>query len=120
MPQPSFPFGDLLVRRLAARNRALGPAPNRVVRQVLQASPRLMRGRFGFAGQVDVITTPAPDRVVRLYDRASGRLVREVRTSPAGLYAFPDLTDTRLYYVVALDNLPNPESAAIADAVTPT
>lgn len=119
MPQPSFPFGDAPLR-LAGRAKAPGPVPNRLVLAALRAAPRLMRGRFGFAGQVDVITTPAPDRVVRLYDRASGRLVREVRTSPAGLYAFPDLTDTRLYYVVALDNLPNPESAAIADAVTPT
>ena len=118
MAEPSFLFGDELLR-LAGRSKTPGPVPNRLLRAAVLAPPRLVRGKRAFAGQVDVITTPAPDRVVRLYDRASGRLVRETRTSLAGLYAFPDVTDTRLYYVVALDNLPNPETAAIADAVTP-
>ena len=99
---------------------APGPGTLRV-RTVLQpAYPRLARGRQGFAGSVKVILAPAPTRIVRLYERASGRLVRETLTTLAGLYSFPEVTDTWSYYVVALDNMPGGYNAAIADDVTPT
>lgn len=77
-------------------------------------------GRQAFAGEVDVLTTPTAGRIVRLYERASGRLVRETVSDSAGLYAFPGVTDSRLYYIVALDTQPGGYNAAIADYVVPT
>jgi hypothetical protein len=83
------------------------------------ASPLLSRGTRAFAGTVQVGTTPVAGRTVRLYDRASGQLLRETASDGAGLYGFPSLTDRRAYYVVALDNQPGGQNAAIADDVRP-
>lgn len=91
----------------------------RVAASSAVANPLLSRGTKAFAGTVQVGTTPVAGRTVRLYDRASGQLLRETASDGAGLYGFPSLTDRRAYYVVALDNQPGGQNAAIADDVRP-
>lgn len=91
--------------------------------QVLEPTRLLVLENFGasaFTGEVDIITTPAPTRVVRLHDRASGRVVRETTTDAAGLYSFPDVTNQRDYYIVALDTQPGGYDDVIAGPRVPT
>lgn len=96
-----------------------GAPGGRMPLALLLAAPRLSRGARAFAGTVQVGTTPVAGRIVRLYDRATGQLLRETVSDGAGLYSIADLTDRRAYYVVALDNQPGGQNAAIADDVRP-
>lgn len=116
MAAPSF---HSVVVRLAVRAPA-GALTLRVVGPLVKAQPVLARGPAKFAGEVDRITTPTAGLLVRVYERVSGRLVRETRSSAGGLYEVANLHDAAHYYLVAFDDQPGGQNAAIADWQQPS